>query len=56
MARMAITSIAEGNAKKRNSDLIENVDMVKAFIDGTPGPFQADMREGLKKFGLDNLI
>jgi hypothetical protein len=49
---MAISSIAEEKAKNRNSDIIENQDIVNAFIEGTPGPFQADMRDGLKKFGL----
>ncbi len=52
MARMAITSLAEEKAKKRSSNRIENQDIIEAFIEGTPGPFQAEMREGLKKFGL----
>jgi collagenase-like PrtC family protease len=52
MARMAISSLAEEKAKKRESELIENQDIIAAFIEGTPGAFQADMREGLKKHGL----
>ena len=52
MARMAISSLAEEKAKKRASKLIENQDIVEAFIEGTPGPFQSDMKEGLKKFEL----
>ena len=52
MARMAISSLAEEKAKKRNSVIIENQDIIEAFIEGTPGPFQADMREGLDKYGL----
>ncbi|NHJ19419.1 MAG: hypothetical protein EAX91_00645 [Candidatus Lokiarchaeota archaeon] len=52
MARMAISSLAEEKAKKRESEVIENQDIIDAFIEGTPGAFQADMREGLKKHGL----
>lgn len=52
MARMAISSLAEEKAKKRNSEFVENQDIIEAFIEGTPGPFQADMREGLDKYGL----
>ncbi|MCK4370988.1 MAG: U32 family peptidase [Candidatus Lokiarchaeota archaeon] len=54
MARMAIASLAEEKAKKRVSEIVENKDIVEAFIEGTPGPFQADMREGLKKYRLLN--
>jgi len=52
MARMAISSLAEEKAKKRNSTIVENQDIIEAFIEGTPGPFQNDMREGLDKYGL----
>ena len=52
MARMAISSLAEEKAKKRNSDIVENQDIIESFIEGTPGPFQNDMREGLDKYGL----
>ena len=52
IAKMVISSLAEEKAKKRSSQLIEDVDIVEAFIEGTPEPFQADMREGLKKYGL----
>ncbi|MFX1453718.1 MAG: hypothetical protein ACFFCM_23005, partial [Promethearchaeota archaeon] len=52
MARIAINSIAEEKAKKRSSQEINNQDMIEAFMEGTPGPFQAEMKEGLKKFGL----
>jgi hypothetical protein len=54
MAKMVISSMSEENAKKRDSKVVENQDIVKAFIAGTPEPFQADMREGLKKYGLLN--
>ncbi|TFG25653.1 MAG: hypothetical protein EU529_00135 [Promethearchaeota archaeon] len=54
MARMAISSLAEEKAKKRVSKEVKNQDIVEAFIEGTPGPFQADMREGLKRYGLLN--
>ena len=53
LARMAISQLAEENAKSRGAPLVEDEDMVKAFISGTPGPFQADMREGLKKYGFE---
>jgi len=52
VAKMAIGSMAEGNARARNSQIVENEDMVKAFLEGTPAPFQADMKETLKKLGL----
>jgi hypothetical protein len=52
MARMAISSLAEEKAKKRDADIVENQDIIEAFIEGTPGPFQNDMREGLDKYGL----
>jgi len=54
MARMAISSLAEEKAKKRDSQEVENQDMINAFMEGTPGPFQDDMKEGLKKHGLLN--
>ena len=49
---MVVSSLAEEKAKKRESLMVENDDMVEAFIEGTPGPFQKEMREGLKKYGL----
>jgi len=52
IARLAIASLAEENAKKRNSEQVYNEDMIEAFIKGTPGPFQESMREGLKKYRL----
>jgi hypothetical protein len=51
---MAISSLAEEKAKKRDSKVVENHDIIEAFIEGTPRPFQADMREGLKRYGLLN--
>ncbi|MBY8989620.1 MAG: U32 family peptidase [Candidatus Lokiarchaeota archaeon] len=52
MARMAISSLAEEKANKRASTIVENQDITNAFIEGTPGAFQADMRKGLSKYGL----
>ncbi len=52
MARMVISSLAEDKAKKRASQEVHNQDMVDAFLEGTPAPFQADMKDGLKKYGL----
>ncbi|MFX1479025.1 MAG: U32 family peptidase [Promethearchaeota archaeon] len=52
MARIAISSLAEEKTKKRNSQEVNNQDMIEAFIEGTPNAFQADMREGLKKYGF----
>ncbi len=51
IARVAISSLAEEKAKSRGSDIVEDQDMVQAFLEGTPGPFQADMLEGLKNYG-----
>lgn len=52
MARIAIGNLAEEKAKKRGGAQVQNEDMVKAFLEGTPGPFQEDMKEGLKKYNL----
>jgi len=52
IAKVVIASLAEEKAKKRESSMVENEDIMEAFIEGTPEPFQPDMREGLKKYGL----
>ncbi len=52
IAKVVVSSLAEEKAKKRESSMVENDDMVEAFIEGTPEPFQQDMRAGLKKYGL----
>jgi collagenase-like PrtC family protease len=52
IAKVVISSLSEEKAKKRGSSIVENEDMIEAFIEGTPEPFQPDMREGLKKYGL----
>lgn len=52
MTKMVIGSMAEKNAKNRGSETVENMDMIKAFLEGTPGPFQKEMKENLKKLGL----
>ena len=52
IAKMVISSLAEEKAKKRNATMVEKNDILEAFIEGTPEPFQPDMREGLKKYGL----
>ncbi|OLS15063.1 MAG: hypothetical protein RBG13Loki_1381 [Promethearchaeota archaeon CR_4] len=52
MARIVISSLAEKYAKIRGSNIIENPDMVSAFMEGVPGPWQADMKAGLKKHDL----
>lgn len=52
MTKMVIGSLAEGKAKKRGATTVENEDMVSAFIEGTPGPFQATMRKDLEKYGF----
>ncbi|MHA2050412.1 MAG: U32 family peptidase [Promethearchaeota archaeon] len=52
IARVVISSLAEEKAKKRNAMMVEKHDILEAFIEGTPEPFQPDMREGLKTYGL----
>ncbi|MHA1301886.1 MAG: hypothetical protein ACTSO9_20915, partial [Candidatus Helarchaeota archaeon] len=52
ITKVTIGSLAERKAKKRGSNIVENEDMVQAFLEGTPAPFQAEMRQGLKKLGL----
>jgi len=53
MARMAISSMSEQNARARDSNTVENQDIVKAFLEGTPGPFQGEMRESLQQLGFE---
>ncbi|MBD3230301.1 MAG: hypothetical protein GF329_19135 [Candidatus Lokiarchaeota archaeon] len=53
MARMVISQLAEEKANSRGSDMVENEDMVKAFLEGTPDPFQSDMRDGLRRYGFN---
>ncbi|MFX1497366.1 MAG: U32 family peptidase [Promethearchaeota archaeon] len=52
LARMTISSLAEEKTRKKNSQEVNNQEMVEAFIEGTPSAFQASMREGLEKYGL----
>ncbi|TFF96901.1 MAG: hypothetical protein EU547_05790 [Promethearchaeota archaeon] len=52
MAKIAIGNLAEEKAKKRGETTVQNDDMVAAFLQGTPGPFQDDMKEGLRKYNL----
>ena len=52
LARVIISSLAEEKAKNRSSQQVENEDMIEAFLEGTPGPFQSDMREGLIRYKL----
>ena len=52
MTRMVIGALSETKAKKRGSSIIENEDMVAAFLEGTPGPFQEVMRKDLAKYGF----
>jgi hypothetical protein len=50
---VAVSSMAEGNARTRGSATVEGQDIVKAFLEGTPGPFQDEMRESLKQYGFE---
>ncbi|TFF88866.1 MAG: hypothetical protein EU549_02190 [Promethearchaeota archaeon] len=52
MTRMVIGSMSEKKAKNRGSEIVENQDMIQAFLEGTPGPYQEEMKENLKKMGL----
>ena len=54
IARMVISGLAEKKARERNSN--QDDDMVKAFLEGTPGPFQPDMHDGLKKYGFNHYL
>ncbi|MFX0099054.1 MAG: U32 family peptidase [Candidatus Hodarchaeota archaeon] len=53
MAKMVVSGMAKKNAKKRGSNIVEDEDMVDAFLKGTPKPFQKDLRKNLKKHGFD---
>ena len=53
IAKVAVSSMAEGNARTRGSATVEGQDIVKAFLEGTPGPFQDEMRESLKQYGFE---
>jgi len=46
---MTISKTAEENAKKKGARIVKKVDMVKAFISGTPAAFQDQMQAELKK-------
>jgi len=52
IAKIAVGSIAEQKARTHNSNIVENDDMVQAFLEGTPPSFKEDMIESLKKLGL----
>jgi collagenase-like PrtC family protease len=52
LAKMMVSSLAEEKAKGRGAKKVEDEDMVKAFLEGTPAPFQPDMRDGLIKYGF----
>jgi collagenase-like PrtC family protease len=54
LARMTISSLAEEKTRKRNSQEVNDQEMVEAFLEGTPSAFQASMRESLTKYGLLN--
>ncbi len=52
IAKIAIGTMAEQKAKSRNSDIVEGIDMVGAFLEGTPESFKNDMKNSLKKYGF----
>lgn len=49
----AVTKKAEGLAKHRNADLIEEVDVVSAFFSDVPSPFYSMMVRLLEQTGFD---
>lgn len=49
IALLTISKTAEENAKKKGARIVKKVDMVKAFISGTPAAFQDQMQAELKK-------
>jgi hypothetical protein len=53
MAERMVSDKAEHNAQGRGSAAIEEGDMVRAFLSECPGPFRAQMLDGLEKVGLD---
>lgn len=53
MAERMVSDKAERNAQGRGSAAIEEGDMVRAFLSECPGPFRAQMLDGLEKVGLD---
>jgi len=44
---------AEANAAARGASVVEEADIVSAFISETPAPFQAMMRDTARKAGFD---
>jgi len=53
MAEKLAGKKAEDNASRRGSGMVEEPDIVSAFITETPKPFQAGMRETAVKAGFD---
>jgi collagenase-like PrtC family protease len=52
IARQTVKRQAEINAQERQSSLVEEGDMVRAFLSETPQPFQADMISALQEGGI----
>jgi hypothetical protein len=53
MAERLAGKKAEGNAEARGASVVEEPDIVSAFISETPAPFQAMMRDTARKAGFD---
>lgn len=53
MAERLAGKKAEENAAARDAGMVEEPDIVSAFISETPKPFQASMRETAAKAGFD---
>ncbi|MFX0102677.1 MAG: hypothetical protein ACFFCS_24130 [Candidatus Hodarchaeota archaeon] len=53
IAKRVISGLSKKNAIKRNSSIIEENDVVDAFLKGTPGPFQKDMKRDLRNLGVE---
>ena len=52
-AERLVSQKAEENAKTRGSERIEEEDMIKAFLNETPGPFKRRMFADMERFGID---
>ena len=53
IAENVVPRDAVSNAQKRNSDSIEDEDLIRAFFSGVPAPFRGQMKQFLDEAGLD---
>lgn len=53
IAESVVQKDARLNAQKRNSQTVEDEDLIRAFFSGVPAPFRGQMKQFLDEAGLD---